>query len=100
MTRDPSGAMTMADTVPLSAVGFQGRSAPFVAENAARLVRVAPPADEHPPPRNTSELDAAMPSTDPPTDGANVGTRAPVATSNAAMCGRDWPSTVVKSPPM
>src|SRR5579875_1184849 len=99
ITREFPGAIAIESTLLSSAVGAQGRTAPFDAANAARRRRLDPLALKNEPPAYTVVFVAAMAATRADTDGWNDVSNAPVAVLNAAMCERAWPSTVVKSPP-
>ena len=104
MIRDPSGDATSDMTESLAA-GAQVCRAPSAVLNAARKDRACcgseglEDADFRKPPTYTTDAVTVMADTRELVTGVNVVTSAPVAVSNAAMCERVMPSTVVKSPP-
>ena len=100
MTRLPSGASTIDQTAPFSAVGAHGSSAPVVrvdrGEVAARACRSPRRSRRR---RRRSMPVAASARTWLLTLGAKEVSSAPVAVLKAATWPRATPSTVVKSPP-
>jgi hypothetical protein len=98
-TVDPSGETASPLTLPVSARGLQGSSAPSEARNAASRVRTWPPASVKVPPTYTVVLVAAIARTWALTPGANEEMSAPVAALKAAIRKRDCPEMLVKLPP-
>src|SRR6478609_3989251 len=85
MTRLPSGASTIVQTTPSSAVGAQGSREPLARENAASRVRDLLLALKKLPPAYTVVADTAMPRTCEAMEAAKLVSTAPVAVLNATM---------------